>query len=182
MKSEVARGILSLAVTVVVLAGGSVASYGESNQKPASPPKATVVAVVPLCFAKMGEARNANTIKAAQNLTADLGKQKGLRVLTQQQVIDGFTQSKLSYKDVTGKSLEQLDKALPAHDVDVFLGPRPSKVGLFRVGIMRSSDFMGRSLYLDLTDQATDSAEAKRIARAAKEVASVSGKPAPKKQ
>jgi hypothetical protein len=162
-KGRVVQGMVPLLVAGVIFTAVVAPSYGQTNEAPTTASKGTVVAVIPLCLAKIEEARNATTIKAAENLTAALGKETTLRVLTQKEVVAAFTKSQLSYKDVTDKNLDELDKALPPHDVVVFLGPHPGKGGWFRVAVARSSDFMGRSMSVYLGDQETVSLDAKTI-------------------
>lgn len=126
------------------------ASNAQTETVGVSTGQVVTVAIVPVCLSGVDKARNDITVQVAEKLTSNLISNGLFRVVSQQDVRAGFDKANLSVNDVTGKTLLDLDKAIPQHDVAVFLGPNPGKGGWYPVAVARSSDFVGKSMSIYL--------------------------------
>jgi hypothetical protein len=132
------------------------------------------VAIVPLCLSAIPKSHNAQTQDYAAQITKVLADDPSYRVIPYADVAASLKRSGLSIADLTGSKFSDLQRALPPHDVVLFVGPHPGQGGWFPVRVAVDSDFEGDavggsvsqvSLGSDDTLPPFNSAEAARLTK-----------------
>ncbi len=135
-----------LAVLATPLADWSQESKRQPRQAAAESPNAkvgrTTVAVMPICLADRKEARNKFTISVATKLADKLAKNASFAVLPQKAMAESLGKAGIPYDDISKPELTDVDKALPKHDIVIFVGPHPGEKGWFRFAVARSPSLM----------------------------------------